>query len=121
MHDLLMQVPNIDSRKMQPLPWRIDLTAYGKCITIRSRTDRDIMSFWGGDSRDPKNAEWCTAAQMEAHAKYTEHVVNHFPDLQALITMLYERGQMNQITRELIEKTMEKCYYAEVPPYVGKR
>lgn len=102
---------------MHPLPWRIYIREEEKCITLESPTRRAICSFWGSDTRYSKNYEWCTHAQMEAHARYGEHALNHFPMIQAEIERVYQMEDMPEEALKAIEALMEKTYFEGVPSY----
>ena len=112
-------VPNIDSRRMQPLPWKIEPVEEFKCITLQSSSRRNICSFWGADTRYSENYEWCTSKQMEAHASYAEHVLNNFPLIQSEIERIYAMEDMPEDAVKAIEALMEKIYLnmMEMPPY----
>lgn len=110
--------PNLDSRHMQPLPWKRDEREPGKCISLHSANNKAICSFWGGDERHPENFEWCTAAQMERHAAYAEHACNNYPLMQSELERIYGMEDMPEEAIKAIEALMEKTYYEEVPPHV---
>jgi hypothetical protein len=120
MTDLLKEVDNRDSRRMQPLPWVLCYHEPGKCIDVHSdHTRKHIMSFWGGDKRHPQNLEWCTAAQVAEHAKYTLHCVNLFPHILDTIDYIYRMEEMPEEAIKAIEAMMEHIYLSkeEMPPY----
>ena len=117
------EVPNRDSRDMQPLPWLIDRQGEGGAPTLRSKTGRDIMSFWGGDTRCAGNPSWCTKAQAEEHAKYAEHACNNFPLLIETLEYFYDNLETmtDEMKKEGIEAVMKVAYYERMPKYVGRR
>ncbi len=110
-------VPNNDSRRMHPLPWKIEPIEEFKCITLQSSSRRQICSFWGGDVRYSDNHEWPTSAQMEAHAAYGQHALNYFPIIQKEIERIYGMEDMPEEAIKAIEKLMELTYFEGVPPY----
>lgn len=119
--NLLATIPNKDARTMQPLPWKLEPHEQGKCISVYSANKKFVCSFWGGDMRHPKNFEWCTGAQMIAHANYGAHAMNHFPAMQRAIEEIYNMEDMPEEAIKRIEALMEKTYYEEMPPYVATR
>lgn len=112
------QIPHTDSRTMQALPWRV--YEDDKCHNMVADNGKEIATFWGNDERDPQNMQWCTKAQRERHAKYVEHVCNSFPFLMVAIEAVYKCEEMPEDAIKIIEATMEKHYFEEVPPYVGR-
>ena len=119
MTETFKEVPNIDSRRMQPLPWKIEPIEEYKCVTLRSASRKSICSFWGGDTRYSENQEWCTSKQMVAHATYAEHALNWFPVIQAELERIYAMEEMPEEAIKAIEALMEKSYLndMEMPPY----
>ena len=114
------EIPNRDSRRMQPLPWEECYREPGKCLDIKSQhTGKQIMSFWGSDKRHPKNLEWCTEAQILAHGKYALHCCNRFPDVLREIERIYWMEDMPEKAVKAIEALMERVYLQpeEVPHY----
>jgi hypothetical protein len=107
----------------EPLPWRHDIAEEGKCITLESASRKSICSFWGADTRYSENYEWCTSAQMKAHARYAEHALNWFPVIQAELERIYAMEEMPEEAIKAIEALMEKSYLTdmEMPPYAGKK
>lgn len=112
-------VANNDSRHMHPLPWEQEEAEEGKCVTLKSASNKTICSFWGGDTRDPKNYEWCTREQMLRHANYATHALNHFPLMQQALEAIYLHPDLPATASSLIEEIMDKCYYVETPPMVA--
>lgn len=114
----LEQIPNIDSRRMQPLPWGLVPCGDGECISVESSASaKHICSFWGGDLRHPKDLSWPTGAQMDLHAKYALHACNAFPVIQRELERIYYMEDMPEEAVKAIEVLMGKFYYEGVPPY----
>lgn len=112
-------VPNNDSRRMQPMPWRLE---EGENITeLYSASNKHIASFWGNDERHPENLEWCTESQRQRHAAYVHHACKSFPRVQEALERIYGMEEMPEEAIKLIEAVMEECYLGEVPPNAHKR
>lgn len=112
--DIMKTVPNNDARRMQPLPWRLEVD--GQALSLVSVSKKLLLSFWGSDTRHPQNYVWPTDSQRKLHAEYIHHVVNIFPEMQEAMAELYEMPDMPEHIKELIGKFMERAYYENIPP-----
>lgn len=113
-------VPNIDSRRMQPLPWGLEQKAEGKAIDMVSHNGKRIASFWGGDDMVEGSNGCPTEDQKKRHAAYALHACNYFPHMQRIAEALYGLTNLPAHAKEIIETMMADCYYADVPPITDK-
>lgn len=118
MSDAFPTVPNRDSRKMQPLPYRV--YHEDKCSSLISINNKQIAVFWGNTERHPKNFEWCTEEQRINHIAYASHAMNYLPLVQDELERIYSMEDMPEEAIKAIETLMKTIYYEGVPKYAGK-